>query len=472
MKRRILMSGAALLAGLSLVALAGARRANPEQIAQPTEERAKVPELAVTQYTLANGLTVMLSEDHELPSFAAHLVYLVGSGHEEKGRTGFAHLFEHLMFQGSANFDHEYFAPFEPIGARTNGTTSSDRTVYYEQVPSQYRELTLWMESDRMRSLLPVLSQQKLDNQREVVKNERRQRYEITPYGMSFLYIDLALYPDGHPYQHSTIGSHEDLTAATLDDVRAFFKKYYVPKNTGLVLVGDFQEAEMREMVEKYFGDIPAGERAPVPKAKPPVIESPKHWVVQDQIQLPRVYYAWISPALFEPGDAELDLLSNVLSSGKTSRLFQSLVYEKKLAQDVAAFQWSQKLNGVYVIEATAAPGTDLDELATALEAEVQKALATLPTEPEMARARSDYKKGFYHNLETYDSRASLIGSYFLHTEKGDYISEDFSRYVTATAKDVQTMGKKHLDFSHSVRIDFVPGDKSAPVKKLEKTAK
>ncbi len=177
-------------------------------------------------------------------------------------------------------------------------------------------------------------------------------------------------------------------------------------------------------------------------------------------------------PALFEPGDAELDLLSNVLSNGKTSRLFQSLVYEKKLAKDVAAFQWSQKLNGVYVIQATAAPGTDLDELASALEAEVKKALGELPSEPEMARARNDYKKGFYHNLETYDSRASLIGSYFLHTGKGNYIDEDFSRYVTATAKDVQTMGRKYLDFSHAVRIDFVPGDKSAPVKKLEEAAK
>src|SRR5690606_15770591 len=195
----------------------------------------------------------------------------VGSGHEERGRTGFAHLFEHLMFQGSAHYDHEYFTPFEPLGARTNGTTSSDRTVYYEEVPSHYMELALWMESDRMRSLLPVLTKEKLDNQREVVKNERRQRYEVTPYGMSWWHMDNALYPEGHPYHHATIGSHEDLTAATLEDVRAFFLKYYVPKNAALSLVGDFEETEARALIEKYFGDIAPGTRAPTPTAKRPV---------------------------------------------------------------------------------------------------------------------------------------------------------------------------------------------------------
>lgn len=466
MKRRTLWPGAALVAGLSLAALANAEAPSSTSQSQPAPQAA-APQLPVKQYTLANGLTVMLSEDHELPSIAAHLVYLVGSGHEQEGRTGFAHLFEHLMFQGSAHFDHEYFAPFEPIGARTNGTTSSDRTVYYEQVPSQYRELPLWMESDRMRSLLPVLTQEKLDNQRDVVKNERRQRYEITPYGMAFWHMDKALYPEGHPYHHATIGSHEDLTAATLDDVQSFFKKYYVPKNTGLVIAGDFEENEMRAMIEKYFGDMEPGQRAPTPEAKPPVLKKPKHWVIEDQIQLPRVYFAWITPALFEKGDAELDLLSNVLSNGKTSRLFHSLVYEKKLAKDVHAYQMSMKLNGVYVIQATAAPGTKLDDLAEALQKELETALKKAPSDAEMERASNDFKKGFYHRLESYDSRASLIGSYFLHTGQGDYINQDFSRYVSATSADVQKMGQKYLDFSQSIRLDFVPGDKSAPVKKL-----
>lgn len=431
-----------------------------------------LPSLSVTQYTLENGFTVMLSRDPSIPSVAAHIVYLVGSGHEEKGRTGFAHLFEHLMFQGSAHFDDEYFAPFEPIGARTNGTTSSDRTVYYEEIPSHYMELALWMESDRMRSLLPVLTQQKLDNQREVVKNERRQRYEVTPYGMSWWHMDHALYPVGHPYHHATIGSHEDLTAATLDDVRAFFLKYYVPKNAALSLVGDFEESEARALIEKYFGDMTPGKTAPTPSAQRPVISSPKHWVIEDEVALPRVYFAWITPALFESGDAELDLLSNVLTEGKSSRLFQSLVYERKLAKDIHAFQISQKLNGVYVIQSTAAPGTNIDELAAAVQEELKEALGKPPTESELRRAKNSYKKDFFDRLQTYSSRASLLGTYFLHTGKGDYVREDYERYVKASDLEVQKAGQAYLTEQSFVRLDFVPGKKGTPVRKLESQSK
>lgn len=433
----------------------------------PPNPRPILPKFSIEQYTLKNGLTVMLSEDHGLPSVATHLVYLVGSGHETKGRTGFAHLFEHLMFQGSKHYDQEYFTPFEPIGARTNGTTSSDRTVYYEQVPSQFAELTLWMESDRLRSLLPVLTQEKLDNQRDVVKNERRQRYEVTPYGMAWWYMDEALYPEGHPYHHSTIGSHEDLSAATLEDVHAFFRRYYVPKNAGLVIVGDFQTETMKGLIEKYFGDIPPGEAAPTPKNEPAPDRTARHWVIEDDVQLPRVYFAWTSPALFEKGDAELDLFSHVLSDGKSSRLFQSLVYERKLAKDVQAFQVSQKIGGMYVISATAAPETPLDELARAIEEETKRALAAPPTEVELTRARNNYKKGFYQNLESYASRASLFGTYFLHTGRGDYVDVDYGRYETATAAGVLSQAKKTVLFDSAVRLDFIPGKKSAPVRKL-----
>jgi len=424
-----------------------------------------LPQLPITQYKLKNGLTVLLSEDHLVPSIATELVYLVGSGHEAPGKTGFAHLFEHLMFQGSAHFDHDYFTPFEPIGAEVNGNTTPDRTVYYEVVPSQYAELSLWMESDRMRSLLPALTQQKLDNQREVVKNERRQRYEITPYGLSFLHLDTALYPADHPYHHSTIGSHEDLTAATLDDVKKFFELYYVPANAGLVVVGDFEVEQMKGWIDNYFSDMPAGARAPTPTAKRPQLAQDVHWVAEDTIQLPSVYLAWITPALFEAGDAELDLLSNVLTQGKSSRLFNSLVYTKKLAKEVYAYQMSERLNGAYVIQATAAPGVKLEVLATALQQELRAALATPPSDSELVRAKNDYKKAFYHRLESYESRADLIGTYFLHTGHGDYMKDDFSRYQTANAIDVQNAGKKYLLEQHSVRLDFVPGSKSTPVK-------
>ena len=213
------------------------------------------------------------------------------------------------MFQGSKHHDEEYFAPFEPIGAEVNGTTSQDRTNYYEHVPQQYTELSLWMESDRMRSLLDVLTQEKLDNQREVVKNERRQRYEVTPYGMDYWYLSEALYPVGHPYRHTPIGSHEDLTRASLGDVQAFFKQYYVASNAALVVAGDFEIEPMKALIEKYFGDIRAGERALQPKAETPKITAPVHWVAEDDVELPRVYLAWHTPALLEEGDADLDLL-------------------------------------------------------------------------------------------------------------------------------------------------------------------
>ncbi len=438
---------------------------------QDKASTSQVPDLPVEQYRLENGLTVLLSEDHQVPAVAVEVVYLVGSGHEREGRTGFAHLFEHLMFQGSAHYNQEYFTPYVPIGAEVNGTTNQDRTNYYELVPSQYAELPLWLESDRMRSLDEVLTPQKLNNQRDVVRNERRQRYENTPYGMAFWHMAEALYPPGHPYHHTAIGSHEDLAAATLEDVRAFFKKYYVPSNAALVIVGDFQPQEMRALIKKYFADISGGSRAPAPEAKTPELENPKHWVIQDEVELPRVYYAWHTPALFEPGDAELDLLSSVLTKGKSSRLFHSLVYEKKLAKDIAAFQISRKLSGVYVIEATAAPGTDLEELAQALETQLDQALSTPPTPQELARAKNAYKKTFFQRMEGYSSRASLLGSYFLFTGSGDYLDADYERYVSATPLGVQRAGKKYLDMDQVVRLDFIPGQKDAPIEKLSKTA-
>ena len=227
------------------------------------------PENLVTEHRLGNGLTLLLSEDHRLPVVAVEVRYLVGSAHEVAGRTGFAHLFEHLMFQGSVNYDEEYFKPLEPIGARVNGTTNTDRTNYYEQVPSEYLERVLWLESDRMESLLGALTQAKLDNQRDVVKNERRQNYEDRPYGLAFKHLANNLFPKGHPYHHLPIGSHADLTAASLDDVRAFFKRYYCPANAIITITGDFDSEETLGLVERYFGDIAPGTRSPKPVAQP-----------------------------------------------------------------------------------------------------------------------------------------------------------------------------------------------------------
>jgi zinc protease len=413
----------------------------------------------VEQYQLKNGLTVLLSEDHAQPVISLEILYLVGSGYERPGRTGFAHLFEHLMFQGSQHFDHEYFKPYEPIGGQVNGTTSQDRTNFFETVPSNYLKTPLWMESDRMQNLLPALTQEKLDNQRDVVKNERRQRYENAPYGMAWWYLGEELYPADHPYHHATIGSHADLTAATLDDVKQFFQQYYVPANAALTLVGDFQSADAKQLIEYYFGSIPAGQRAvrPDPPMPPPRSE---HWTKQDEVPLPRIFLTWHSPALFAPGDAELDLYSSVLSAGKSSRLYYPLVYDQKVAKEVSAYQMSQALSSVYVVEATAAPGQSVDALYNATLAALKKALATPPTDAELERAVSAYKKSFYGRVEAVSSRAATISTYFLHTGHGDYLKQDLQRYLQATPAGVQQAAQKYVDLDHIVRLDIIPGKK------------
>jgi len=421
---------------------------------------AVAPRIPVEQYQLHNGLTVLLSEDHTLPVVSMEVLYLVGSGHERAGRTGFAHLFEHLMFQGSEHFDHEYFKPYEPIGGQVNGTTSRDRTNFFESVPSNYIETPLFMESDRMQNLLPALTQEKLDNQRDVVKNERRQRYENAPYGMASWYLGEALYPPGHPYRHAPIGSHEDLSQATLADVKGFFSQYYVPSNAALALVGDFQSADIKPLIESYFGSIPAGERAPRPVAEVPAA-SAVHWRKEDDVPLPRIYLAWHTPALLAPGDAELDLLSSVLTGGKSSRLYQPLVYDKKVAKDVSAYQVSQLLSSYYVVEATAAPGQGVDTLYAELMSALVKAVDTAPTDAELSRAVSAYKKSFYGRVEGGASRASTLAGYYLQTGQADYLAQDLARYVGATPASVYGAAKRYLSLGQFVRLDIVPGKKA-----------
>jgi len=429
----------------------------PLLLALSMETAANAPKLPVEQYQLDNGLTVLLSEDHSLPLVSIEVIYLVGSSYERVGRTGFAHLFEHLMFQGSEHFDHEYFKPYEPIGGQVNGTTSRDRTNFFEVVPSNYLATPLWMESDRMQSLLPALTQGKLDNQRDVVKNERRQRNENAPYGMSQVYLGEMLYPAGHPYRHTPIGSHEDLSAATLDDVKAFFQQYYVPANAGLALVGDFQSSEAKRLIQSYFGSIPAGVRAPRPVTEVPPAHA-VHWQKTDDVPLPRIYLAWHTPALFAAGDAELDLWSNVLTDGKNSRLYFPLVYDTKVAKDVNAAQASQQLSSYYVIQATAAPGQSVDALYSSVVASLSKALETAPTPAELERAVSSYKKGFYERIEAVQSRASTIAGYFQHTGRGDYLAQDLARYVDATPEAVHAAARRYLDLERAVRLDILPG--------------
>jgi len=432
---------------LALAALAASLQLTP----------AAAPSLNVEQYSLDNGLTVLLSHDDRLPVVAVEVRYLVGSAHEVQGRTGFAHLFEHLMFQGSANFDDEYFKPFAPLGAKINGTTSNDRTNYYQQVPSQYLEQVLWMESDRMENLLPALTLKKLNNQRDVVKNERRQNYEDRPYGVAWGMMAESLYPKGHPYHHLTIGSHADLTAATLDDVKKFFMQYYVPANAVITIVGDFDKDATKKMVEKYFGHIPKGNRAPTPKAALPKLDKVVKVTAEDEVKLPRVYFAWNSPAIYKDGDAALDVLSTVLTDGKSSRLYKALVYDKKVAKDVAAYQVSRLLSGFYVVQATAAKGVTVETLTKALEEELGKALATPPTADEFNRVLNGWRKNFYGGLAAVLSKMQLVSTYYHFTGDPNFLGKDLARYTRLDPAKVHAAAKTWLPLDKRVELVITP---------------
>lgn len=410
----------------------------------------------IEQYALPNGLSVVLHEDHRLPLVAVEVRYRIGAADERAGRSGFAHLFEHLMFQGSQHFSGEYFAAFEPIGGTVNGMTGQDYTSYFERVPSNYLERALWMESDRMFHLLPALSPEKLLNQRNVVRNERRQRYENVPYGEAALRLTELLYPPGHPYHEPVVGSHEDLSAATLEDVKAFFELHYVPSNAVLVLAGDFEPTETKALVERYFGQPSARGATAAPVAPIPRLERVTRVTLQDRIELPRIHLAWHTPPLFGPEDAELDLWSTILTGDKTGRLYRELVYGARVAAAVQAQQVSQRLSSFFVVEATAAAGTSLAELERALLDSLAKSLATAPTRDEMERALNGYEKSFYSRIEDLISRGATLATYHQFVGTADYASEDLERYRRASAMGVHAAARRWLPLDRYVRIDVV----------------
>ena len=330
--------GSALFLAFAL--LAGACGPSTEQAA-PASAANDVPTLTFEKYTLPNGLEVILSEDRRLPLVAVNLWYHVGPANEEPGRTGFAHLFEHMMFQGSKHVPGDtHFRSLEGAGASDlNGTTDFDRTNYFETIPANQLELALWLESDRMGYLLDQVDQANLSNQQDVVRNERRQSVENQPYGIVEEALFHQLFPKEHPYYASVIGSHTDIQAAKLEDVKNFFKLYYAPNNASIAIVGDIDKAATKALVEKYFGTLKQGQPVPKPSVQTPPISAERRAVVQDRVELPRVYMAWLTSPIFKPGDADADIVSTALGGGRSSRLYKKLVYEKQIAQDVSAAQ-------------------------------------------------------------------------------------------------------------------------------------
>jgi zinc protease len=425
-------------------------------------------EIGFEKYRLPNGLEVILREDHRLPIVAVNLWYHVGPANETAGRTGFAHLFEHMMFQGSGHVgDDQHFKLLEGAGASMiNGTTDFDRTNYMEDIPSNQLELALWLESDRMGFLLDRLDQPKLSNQQDVVRNERRQSVENQPYGLVEEELFHQLFPQGHPYYASVIGSHQDIQAAKLEDVKDFFRRYYAPNNASLAIVGDIDVARTRALVEKYFGSIPVGPAVPAVDAKTPPITSERRAVVKDKVELPRVYLAWITPSIFQPGDAEADLTARILGGSKASRLYKSLVFDKKIAQTVTANQQSLALGSVFQISATAKPGHTAEELEKAIDAELASYAANGPTSEELAAAQNALYSSTVLSLENYGSFggvANRLNLYNHFLKDPGYLNHDLARYAALTPASLKAFAAVHLQPAHRVVVYGVPGEKALP---------
>lgn len=431
-------------------------------------------EIKFEKYELSNGLDVILHEDHSIPTVAVNIWYHVGSKNEKPRRTGFAHLFEHMMFQGSQHHDAEYFQPLEKIGGAINGSTSEDRTNYWENVPSNYLELSLWLESDRMGFLLPAMTQKKLDNQRDVVKNERRQGLDNQPYAKAEELLLQMLYPDDHPYSWSVIGSMEDLSAASLEDVSEFFKKYYTPSNASLCIAGDLDPAAAKKLVEKYFGSLPPGPPVERLSGWIPELDGIKRAVAQDNVKLLRLYYGWHTPAYYAPGDAEFDLLANILSSGKTSRLYKALVYEKQIAQDVTAYQASRQLGSTFHIVVTAREGRTLAEIEKAVDAELHKILTTGISANELAQAQTEWEARFVRRLQQvggFGGKADKLNEYNIMLGNSNKFQWDMERYTKAAVADVQRYAKQYLDFNKRVILHIVPqGDLKAASAEVDRS--
>jgi len=413
-----------------------------------------------TKTTLANGLQVIVHEDRALPIVAVNVWYHVGSKNEERGRTGFAHLFEHLMFEGSAHYDRGYFQPLQDAGASLNGSTNADRTNYWEVVPTGAVDLALWLESDRMGYLLPALTEAKFENQRNVVLNERRQNYENRPYGSVSLALLAALYPDEHPYSWATIGEAADLLAASLDDVAAFFRAYYHPANASLVLAGDIDGDRGASLAAKYFDEIPPG---PIPRPVTPAqaaLDGEIRLVLEDRVELPRLYLAWHSAGLFGDGDAELDLAADALGSGKTSRLYRALVYDSRIATDVAAGQASRELAGFFQVTATAAPGFGLAPIEEAINRQLHSILDGGLTDAEMTRGRARAEAHFVYRLQNiggFGGRSDQLNAYNVYLGDPGSFDRDLGRYLQATPEGILDAARSRLRPDRRVALSVVP---------------
>ena len=413
------------------------------------------------KFKLDNGLEVILYQDKTIPLAAVNVWYKVGSANEKRGKTGLAHLFEHMMFQGSENVKkEEHFRFIEEIGGRLNGSTSFDRTNYYETVPSTFLETALWLEADRMGFFLSALTKEKLDNQKDVVMNERRQRYDNQPYGLAWELIFTNLYPESHPYSWQTIGFMEDIEKFELEDARNFFETYYAPNNASLVIAGDIDYQKTKALVKKYFDEIPSGN--PIPKIVngKPALQEVKKMVHPDNVHLPRLHLAWHSDKMFGEDDAVLDILSDILSGSKNGRLHKALVYDKQIAQDVAAFQFSAKYYGPFIIFSTAKPGVELHTIREEIFKEIEKLKDDGITPEELQRAKNSIKSSYIYSLQNIDTLANQLNNYNFFRDEPNSFAFDLERYNAVTEEKIIEAIEKYLD-KPFVELSIVPKEKN-----------
>jgi zinc protease len=440
----------------------GVSAQSPAPTSAPASAPSGVPRLQFEKTTLPNGLEVILHEDHSTPIVVVNTWYKVGSGDEKPGRTGFAHLFEHIMFMGSENVPVGQFDKWlEAAGANNNGSTTEDRTNYYESMPSNALPLALWLDADRMGRLLPVMDQSKLDLQRDVVKNERRQRVDNVPYGKWRETVLAALYPADHPYHWPVIGSMADLSAASLEDVKQFFRTYYAPNNATLVIAGDFNRDSAMTWVNRYFAGIPRGPQMPARPVVPAVIVPRDTFLVlEDRVTLPRLFEVWETGRIYAPDDAPLDVLASVLAGDKNARLYKRLVFDMQVAQDVTAFNNSTKLDGNFNIIVTPKPGQTPTRMAELVSEEIGKVVKDGITPRELARALNSRRADFLDQIASVLGKSDRLAEYNYFAGTPDYIQQDAARYDRVTAADVQRVAAQYLT-KPKVVLTVVPQGKS-----------
>ena len=409
------------------------------------------------KYKLANGIEIILFQNRNLPSVAINIWYRVGSANELKGKTGLAHLFEHMMFQGSKNVPKEmHFKYIQEAGGSLNASTSFDRTNYFEKLPSNEFELALWLESDRMGLFLDALDQVKLDNQKSVVLNERLERYDNQPYGLAWEKLLSNLYPQNHPYSWPTIGYYKDIESYTLNDVQAFFKQYYSPSNATIVVAGNFEVDKVKSLIEKYFGELIKCDKPPTLKSNPTELEETKSITFEDKVNLERIYLAWHTQSAFNEDDAALDILSDIFSGSKNARLTRKLVYELQIAQDVNSMQFSGKYGGHFMIVATAKPGKSLDEIKNIIFDEVSQLIDKNISQLELHRSKNVIKSNFIYSLQNIDTVADLLNLYNFYLGEPNSFNFDLNRYNNSDEAKIQQVAKKYLQKNY-VELRIVP---------------